>query len=358
MSWTNGSVAASLELVQWLAIIAASAPSSASSAGCSARAARPSPRPLLAAVGVPPIVAVASPLPATVPGTLVAYRRYRRLGIGDAERHPHEHRSSASRRRSSAPSRPAGSAATSSSRSPTSSSLPIGLKLAAAAGADRGRPRRRHPPHGPHRRRRRHRRPARRAARQRRRLPPRAALPGRAQAADQDRPGLLAGRRQRPRPARHDRPRRPRPHRLDGDARVRHSRRSRCPATAPAPPCGCGPIASSGSTAGDLPSSASCSSRGPSPEPGEPVAFAAAVFLKSLTLKGFKSFAEAHDAGARTGRHRRRRAQRVGQVERRRRHRLGARGPGAQRRAQPEDGRRHLRRHGRPARRSAGPRSA
>jgi hypothetical protein len=39
--------------------------------------------PLLAAVGVPPIVAVASPLPATVPGTLVAYRRYRRLGMGD-----------------------------------------------------------------------------------------------------------------------------------------------------------------------------------------------------------------------------------------------------------------------------------
>jgi uncharacterized protein len=39
--------------------------------------------PLLAAVGVPPIIAVASPLPATVPGTLIAYRRYRRLGIGD-----------------------------------------------------------------------------------------------------------------------------------------------------------------------------------------------------------------------------------------------------------------------------------
>ena len=39
--------------------------------------------PLLAAVGVPPIVAVASPLPATVPGTLIAYRRYRRLDLGD-----------------------------------------------------------------------------------------------------------------------------------------------------------------------------------------------------------------------------------------------------------------------------------
>ncbi len=39
--------------------------------------------PLLAAIGVPPIVAVASPLPATIPATLVAYRRYRHLGIGD-----------------------------------------------------------------------------------------------------------------------------------------------------------------------------------------------------------------------------------------------------------------------------------
>jgi len=41
--------------------------------------------PLLAAVGVPPLVAVASPLPATIPSTLVAYRRYRRLGLGDPE---------------------------------------------------------------------------------------------------------------------------------------------------------------------------------------------------------------------------------------------------------------------------------
>ncbi len=39
--------------------------------------------PLLAAIGVPPIVAVASPLPAAIPSTLVAHRRYRRLGIGD-----------------------------------------------------------------------------------------------------------------------------------------------------------------------------------------------------------------------------------------------------------------------------------
>jgi uncharacterized protein len=41
--------------------------------------------PLLAAIGIPPLVAVASPLPATIPGTLVAYRRYRNLGLGDPE---------------------------------------------------------------------------------------------------------------------------------------------------------------------------------------------------------------------------------------------------------------------------------
>lgn len=41
--------------------------------------------PLLAAVGVPPIVALASPLPATVPATVVAYLRYRRLGISETD---------------------------------------------------------------------------------------------------------------------------------------------------------------------------------------------------------------------------------------------------------------------------------
>lgn len=34
--------------------------------------------PVLAAMGVPPMMAVASPLPATIPGTLVAYNRYRK----------------------------------------------------------------------------------------------------------------------------------------------------------------------------------------------------------------------------------------------------------------------------------------
>ena len=39
--------------------------------------------PLLAAVGVPKLIAVASPLPATVPGTLVAYRSYHGSGFSD-----------------------------------------------------------------------------------------------------------------------------------------------------------------------------------------------------------------------------------------------------------------------------------
>ena len=51
------------------------------------------------------------------------------------------------------------------------------------------------------------------------------------------------------------------------------------------------------------------------------------------------------DARVRAGRHRHRRAERLGQVERRRRRRLGARRPGPSRRAVLEDGRRHLRRH-------------
>lgn len=39
--------------------------------------------PFLALVGIPPIIAVASPLPATIPGTLVAFARYRREGFAD-----------------------------------------------------------------------------------------------------------------------------------------------------------------------------------------------------------------------------------------------------------------------------------
>jgi uncharacterized membrane protein YfcA len=41
--------------------------------------------PLLAAVGVPAIVAVASPLPAAIPGLVAAYLPYRRLGFVDRE---------------------------------------------------------------------------------------------------------------------------------------------------------------------------------------------------------------------------------------------------------------------------------
>jgi uncharacterized membrane protein YfcA len=39
--------------------------------------------PVLVALGVPPIVALAAPLPATVPGTLVAAQRYRERGLVD-----------------------------------------------------------------------------------------------------------------------------------------------------------------------------------------------------------------------------------------------------------------------------------
>lgn len=39
--------------------------------------------PFLALIGVPPLLAVASPLPATVPGTLVAFRRFRSEGFAD-----------------------------------------------------------------------------------------------------------------------------------------------------------------------------------------------------------------------------------------------------------------------------------
>lgn len=39
--------------------------------------------PVLAALGVPPIIAVASPLPATIPGTLLAGRQYAKRGLVD-----------------------------------------------------------------------------------------------------------------------------------------------------------------------------------------------------------------------------------------------------------------------------------
>ncbi len=39
--------------------------------------------PVLAAIGLPPVVAVAAPLPATVPGTLTALRPYWRVGLVD-----------------------------------------------------------------------------------------------------------------------------------------------------------------------------------------------------------------------------------------------------------------------------------
>src|SRR5215218_2220950 len=83
-SWTNGYGSASLARVHWLAIIGIGAVVGFLG-GLFGKGGAAIATPLLAAVGVPPIVAVASPLPATVPGTLVAYRRYRRLGIGEPD---------------------------------------------------------------------------------------------------------------------------------------------------------------------------------------------------------------------------------------------------------------------------------
>ena len=63
-------------LVQWLAIMAIGA-GVGFLGGMFGKGGSAIATPLLAAVGVPPLVAVASPLPAAVPGTLVAYRRSR-----------------------------------------------------------------------------------------------------------------------------------------------------------------------------------------------------------------------------------------------------------------------------------------
>src|SRR5215211_7332307 len=83
-SWTNGYGSASLARVHWLAIIGIGAVVGFLG-GLFGKGGAAIATPLLAAIGVPPIVAVASPLPATVPGTPIAYRNYRRLGISDAE---------------------------------------------------------------------------------------------------------------------------------------------------------------------------------------------------------------------------------------------------------------------------------
>ena len=77
------------------------------------------------------------------------------------------------------------------------------------------------------------------------------------------------------------------------------------------------------------------------------------MYLKSLTLKGFKSFASVHDAAARAGHHLHRGPERLRQVQRRRRARLGDGRAGRQEPARRQDGGRHLRRHVRPP--AAGP---
>ena len=82
------------------------------------------------------------------------------------------------------------------------------------------------------------------------------------------------------------------------------------------------------------------------------------MYLKTLTLKGFKSFADTTALELEPGVTVVVGPERLGQVERRRRHRLGARRPGPERGALPEDGRRHLRRHRQALGARAGPRSS
>ena len=82
------------------------------------------------------------------------------------------------------------------------------------------------------------------------------------------------------------------------------------------------------------------------------------MYVKSLTLQGLQVLRLGDDAAPRAGHHLHRRAQRLRQVQRRRRPRLGHGRAGRQEPARRQDGGRHLRRHRRAARRSAGPRSA
>jgi len=81
-SWTNHSFPWSRGGVNWVAIILIGA-LVGYLGGMFGKGGSAIATPLLAAAGVPAIVAIASPLPATVPGTLVAYRRYRHLGLSD-----------------------------------------------------------------------------------------------------------------------------------------------------------------------------------------------------------------------------------------------------------------------------------
>ena len=180
--------------------------------------------PLLHALGVPAIVAIASPLPATIPSTLLASRGYARAGHVDRARAAHrpDRRPPAHRaRRVAHPLDPRRAARARDRRRSSSCSA---CACCSARTTRRRRRRGRRPPRRPDR--------APSAvvavagvvsgpARQQRRLPPRAAVHERAAHARAPRARNVARARGRARGAGHDRARVARPHRLVADAGVR-----------------------------------------------------------------------------------------------------------------------------------------
>jgi uncharacterized protein len=82
LSWTERVIPLSTGRVHWF-LIAAIGAGVGYLGGLFGKGGSAIATPFLALIGVPPIIALASPLPATVPGTMVAFARYRRGGFAD-----------------------------------------------------------------------------------------------------------------------------------------------------------------------------------------------------------------------------------------------------------------------------------